>query len=241
VDAGVVTVGAPVEPVDTKRPPLAACVIVPDHVPEPAAQQQAPRVERALLAAVSELDRRPGGDGGADRRQFGAFGDGHRHRRALVAQRAAELPQCLLAGVGVRCRDGDLQRTHLVGGQIEIDQFVRPPIDPVAGLPGIGTAGDLGLDRHADVAQRRLVAFECSPAGLVALGVLAVQFGGDLHEAERFSRLEQQREQVGEALDPVDHQPTTLPVVPDTTGDAATNDASDQSCSDLVCRNSSMP
>jgi hypothetical protein len=216
-------------------------VIVPDHVPEPPAQQQTPGVERALLAPVPELDRRPGSDGGADRRELGPFGDGHRHRWALVAQRAAELPQRLLAGVGVRGRDGDLQGTHLVVRQIEVGQFVRPPIDPIAGLPRVRTAGeDLGLDRHADVAQRRLVAFECTTASLVALGILAGEFGGDLHETERFSRLEQQREQVGEALDPVDHQPTTLPVAQDTTGDAA-RDASDQSCNDLVCRNSSMP
>ncbi len=67
-------------------------------------------------------------------------------------------------------------------------------------------------------------------------GILAVEVAGDLHEAEWLGGLEQQRQQVREAFDPVDHQPTTLPVVSDTTG----ND-SDQSCSDLVCRNSSMP
>ena len=84
--------------------------------------------------------------------------------------------------------------------------------------------------------RRGLVAFECGAPCLVIVRVLALEFSGDLNEAEWLGGLEQQCEDVGEALDPVDHQPTTLPVVSDTTG----ND-SVQSCSDLVCRNSSMP
>ena len=202
------------EAVHPECPALVAGMVVADDVPEAAAQQEAPRVERSSGGSVGELDRRPSRDGGSDHREFRAVGNHGRHGRAFVAEGAAEFPDGVLAGrcAGVHGGHRDLQRTHLVGSKVEIGEFVRPPIDHVSGLAGERAAGDdLGLDRHADVTQRRLVAFERRPPGLFGFGVLAVEFAGDLDQAQWLVRLEQQRQQIGEAFDPIDHVPPTLP------------------------------
>ncbi len=103
--------------------------------------------------------------------------------------------------------DRHLQRPHLVGLEAQVGELVAGAVDPVLGRAGVRpTDDDLLLDRHAELAQRGLVALERTPLSSVLLRILAPQLAGDLDEAERCGRLEQQGEQVGEALDPLGHQ-----------------------------------
>ena len=106
-------------------------MVVTDDVPEPATQQQPPRVERALVAPVAELDRRPRCDGGTNGRQLRALGYHCGHRRALVIERSTELPDGVLAGLAADSSDRHLQCTHLVGRQVEVAELVGTTVDPI--------------------------------------------------------------------------------------------------------------
>ena len=132
-----------------------------------------------------------------------------RHGWLLVVECTAELPDRRTTGArsGPHGRDGHLQGVHLVGFQVEIGELVLVAVDPIAGLSGVGPAGeDLGVDRHPEFAQGLLVAFERLPACDVGRRILPIERARDLDEAERLGGLEQQREQVGEAFDPISHR-----------------------------------
>src|SRR5690606_37094981 len=92
------------------------------------------------------------------------------------------------------------------GLERQVAELVPLAVDPIARLAGVRATGhDLLLDRDTDLAQRRLVALERRPPCVLARGVLVGELGGDLDEAQRLARLEQQCQQVGEAFDAVGH------------------------------------
>ena len=180
-----------------------------DEVPEPVTEKQPVRFDGAIDLAVQEVDRRPPVDRLAQHRQARQRRHRRHDRRLAVDHARPELPQRLLAELraGARRSDRDLQRPHLVGLEAQVGELVAGAVDPVLGRAGVRPADDdLLLDRHAEVAQRSLVAFEGAALRSLLLGILATQLAGDLDEAERFGGLEQQGEQVGEALDPLGHQ-----------------------------------
>ena len=89
----------------------------------------------------------------------------------------------------------------LVVGEVQALELVPSAVDPVRRLARLVTTEHLGLDRHADVAQQRLVAFECPSLCDGTVGVHARELEADLTQCERHPRLEQQREEVGDPFD----------------------------------------
>ena len=89
-----------------------------------------------------------------------------------------------------------LDRPPLVGLEVEVGEFETCPVDPVARLAGAVAGEHFGLDRHPDLAQRRLVPLERGPQRRLLGRVLALHLAGDLDQRQRTRRLQQQRQEV---------------------------------------------
>src|SRR5262249_62083669 len=98
-------------------------------------------------------------------------------------------------------RDGNMQRGLLGRGQVERRQVVLVGRDPIALL---GTERVHPLEPHgdADPPQRVLVTLERPAVRQLVVRVAGNELD-DLLESERPPRVEQRRDQVGEALEPV--------------------------------------
>src|SRR5262249_51763247 len=192
--------------VEAERPLFPAIPVVADDVPVTTPEEDPPRIHVPALTAIGERD---GGSGSVrvEQRRQRRY---RRERRQGVrgfALAPAELQQRLgrrgttLEAYG---RDGNMQRRLLVRGQVERRQVVLVGRGPIALL---GTERVPPLEPHgdADPPQRVLVALE-----LPAVRHLVVRIAGneldDLLEGERPPRVEQRRDQVGEALEPVRHR-----------------------------------
>ena len=92
------------------------------------------------------------------------------------------------------------ERSLLFGIESEVGQVVGVGIHPVAQL--LLTVDRFHQDGDALIAEEALVAFEGLASGAVAVGV-ARHAVGDLPEGERVVGVEQDQQQVGDPLEPV--------------------------------------
>ena len=176
--------------VDAVRPQLGSCSWSwPTTYQKPSRSSRPYGSSRRGLAAVVELDGRPRRRRLAQRPAAPASsGTIAVTATSRVVGVEAELPQRLPPLRRPHGGDGDLQGAHLVRVEVEVAELVavrgRSSTRVDAGLVA---AEHVGLDRHADLAQRRLVPLERGPPRRLLVGVLAVQLAGDLDERQRLA------------------------------------------------------
>lgn len=101
----------------------------------------------------------------------------------------------------VNSGDGQVQGGLLVGGQPELGQIVGVGIDPVAELVIAPDRND--HHRYTFVPEEPLVPLESLAPGAVS-GRIPGHPVGDLPQAERARRVEQDQQQIGDPFEPVE-------------------------------------
>ncbi len=192
-----------VDPVDAERAHALALDVPGHEVPVPEAEPQAHgRDDAGRTAVVGE-----GGPGTcADRlEQLDQRGrrDERRDRPDVAEPCRAQLQQRVPATriAEVDAGDGEVERDLLVGFEIEVGQVERLAFDPVPVL--LGARQPLGEDGDALVTQEPLVPLEGLAARRV-LGGVPRDIVRDGVEGQRLLRLEQDEDEVGDALEPIE-------------------------------------
>ncbi len=171
----------------------------------PEAEPQPDRCDDAGRGAADPVreGRRGAGTDRLEQLDEGGRRDERRDGPDVAEPRRAQLQQRISATriAEVDAGDGEVERDLLVGFEIEVGQVERLALDPVPVL--LGARQPFGEDGDALVTQQPLVPLEGLAACRV-LGRVARDVVRDGVERQRLLRLEQDEDEVGDALEPIE-------------------------------------